>query len=402
LTAPADPPAESRPRGVGTLLGTLIWTTFLVSGASTSIAPFLRDMAQDLGAGLAAVGNLVGLLSAAWGVMSAMAGSASDRFGRRPILVSGVLALAVARGGLALAESYGTAAAWQFAAGLGGGTFMGTVFAAVSDRVPAAARGRALGWVLTGQSLSLVLGTPLYTFLGALAGWRGSIGIQAAATLLTAVAVWVVVPPGASRHLSGSRPRVCVARLLTPRLVALLAASAMERACFSGMAVYLATYLLTVYEISLPALAVALALVALGNLAGNLLGGQVADHFPARPLSYAASAVLTALLGLPLMLWRPGLGVSVALGFAYSLANAVGRPSLMAALSEVSSEARGAILGLNITTGSVGWLGATALGGWLITRFGFGSLGVFSSLAALAGAALAAGTLAAPRDLAAR
>src|SRR5262249_53662885 len=158
-----------------------------------------------------------------------------------------------------------------------------------------------LGWVLTGQSLSLVLGTPLYTFLGALAGWRGSIGIQAAATLLTAVAVWVVGPPGAPRPLSGSRPRVCVARLLPPRLVALLAASALERACFSGMAVYLAPYLLTVYEISLPALALALALVALGNLAGNLLGGQVADHFPARPLSYAASAVLTALLGLPLM-----------------------------------------------------------------------------------------------------
>jgi len=200
------------------------------------------------------------------------------------------------------------------------------------------------------------------------------------------------VPPGASRHLSGSRPRVSIARLLTPRLLALLAASAMERACFSGMAVYLATYLLTVYGIGLPALAVALALVALGNLAGNLLGGQVADRLPARPLSYAASAVLTALLALPLMLWQPGLGVSVTLGFAYSLANAVGRPSLMAALSEVSSDARGTILGLNITSGSVGWLGATALGGWLITRYGFGSLGVFSALAALGGAALAAGT----------
>jgi predicted MFS family arabinose efflux permease len=89
------------------------------------------------------------------------------------------------------------------------------------------------------------------------------------------------------------------------------------------------------------------------------------------------------------MLWQPGLAASVGLGFAYSLANAVGRPPLMAALSEVSSEARGAILGLNITTGSVGWLGATALGGWLITRFGFGSLGVFSAVTALAGAALA-------------
>jgi predicted MFS family arabinose efflux permease len=392
LTVTPDPAAASRPRGAAILLGTLIWATFLVSGASTSIAPFLRDIARDLGTELASVGNLVGLLSTAWGVMSVMAGSASDRLGRRPTLAGGVLALAAARGGLALAGSYGTAAAWQFAAGLGGGAFMGTVFAAVSDRMPAATRGRALGWVLTGQSLSLVLGTPLYTFLGALAGWRGSIGIQAAATLLTAVAVWVVVPAGAAHPAAGALPRISVTRLLTPRLVALLAASAMERACFSGMAVYLATYLLTAYGISLTALAVALALIALGNLAGNIAGGQVADRLPDRPLSYAASAVLTGLLALPLMLWQPGLAVSVALGFAYSFANAVGRPSLMAALSEVSSEARGAILGLNITTGSVGWLGATALGGWLITRYGFGSLGIFSALAALGGAALAAGT----------
>ena len=134
-------------------------------------------------------------------------------------------------------------------------------------------------------------------------------------------------------------------------------------------------------------------LAQLGNLLGNILGGQVADRLPARPLAYAASAVLTAALALPLMLWRPGLGVSVALGFAYSLANAVGRPSLMAALSDVSSEARGVILGLNITTGSIGWLGATAIGGWLITHHGFVSLGIFSAVAALGGATLAAGSM---------
>jgi predicted MFS family arabinose efflux permease len=54
----------------------------------------------------------------------------------------------------------------------------------------------------------------------------------------------------------------------------------------------------------------------------------------------------------------------------------------------VSSGARGAVLGLNITTGSFGWLGAATLGGWLIDRYGFGGLGIVSAAAALAGAAL--------------
>ena len=91
-------------------------------------------------------------------------------------------------------------------------------------------------------------------------------------------------------------------------------------------------------------------------------------------------------LGLPLMLWHPGVTLSVALGFAYSLANAAGRPALMATLSEVPAEVRGAILGLNVTMSSVGWLGAAALGGWLVARHGFGSLGLLTAAVSLSGA----------------
>jgi predicted MFS family arabinose efflux permease len=62
----------------------------------------------------------------------------------------------------------------------------------------------------------------------------------------------------------------------------------------------------------------------------------------------------------------------------------------MAALSEVPGEVRGVVLGLNMTMASIGWLGAAALGGWLVGRYGFGSLGVLTAIAAAAGAALAA------------
>ena len=117
----------------------------MIAGAATAIAPFLLDMARDLGTGLAAVANLIAILSVAWGVMSLVAGSASDRLGRRPILLATLLCCAVSRVGLAAAESYGAAVAWQIVGGLGGGGFMGTVFAAVSDHVGPAARGRALG-----------------------------------------------------------------------------------------------------------------------------------------------------------------------------------------------------------------------------------------------------------------
>jgi predicted MFS family arabinose efflux permease len=372
------------------MLATLSAVTFLVTGSGIALSPFLLDIARDLGTTLAAVANLVAGMSITWGAVSVVAGAASDRIGRRPVLVAAVLTLGAARIGLALSQSYGTAGMWQLLAGVGGGGFMGTVFATVSDRVPAAQRGRALGWVITGQSLSLVIGVPLVTLLGAVGGWRAAVAAHAGTTLLGAGALWLAVPGRRAAPAPPGQPGRILRGLVGRRILALLLASTMERTCFAAMAVYLATFLLTTYGVAMQALALALALVALGNLAGNVLGGWLADRVTARPLAFAATSAATGTLALPLMLWRPGLTVSVLLGFAYSLANAAGRPALMAALSEVPAEVRGALLGLNVTMSSLGWLGATALGGWLIGRHGFGSLGILAATAAGTGALLAA------------
>jgi predicted MFS family arabinose efflux permease len=374
------------PRGT---LATLSVVTFLVTGSAISLAPFLLDVARDLDASLAAVANLVAVMSVSWGVVSVTAGAASDRIGRRPVLVAAVLTLGAARLGLALSQAYAPAAMWQLLAGVGGGGFMGTVFATVSDRVPPAQRGRALGWVITGQSLSLVVGVPLVTLLGAFGGWRVAIATHAGTALVAAAAVWIAVPGGATAPVAPGRSRPRLRGLVGTRILALLLANTMERTCFAAVSVYLATFLLTAYGVPMQALALALALVALGNLGGNLLGGWLADRVLARPLVFAVTSTVTGVLGLPLLLWRPGVALSVALGFAYSLANAAGRPALMAALSEVPAEVRGAILGLNVTMSSVGWLGAAALGGWLVGRHGFGSLGALTAAAAGAGALLA-------------
>ena len=371
------------------MLVVLCLATFLVTSTGTILAPFLLDMARDLETDLAAVANLIAVSSMTWGATSLVAGLSSDRIGRRPVLLTGLAALSTALLGVASAASYSWLLGWQLVAGIGGGAYMGTVFATVSDQVAPSQRGRALGWVITGQSLSFVLGVPLVTFIGSFAGWRGAILSQALATIVTAAAVWLAVPRAAAQRAERPGSAAAIRKLLDLRVLALLASGTMERACFAGLAVYLATYLLTSYGVSLQALAVGLALVALGNLVGNVLGSQISDRLSARPLFFAGSSVATGLLALPLLLWQPGVAISIGLGFAYALTNALGRPALLAALSEVPAEVRGAVLGLNITCASFGWLGATALGGWLITQSGFDSLGIFSAVAGLAGAALA-------------
>ena len=374
-------------RQVLTMLGALCTATFFVTSTGVSTAPFMNQLTRDLSSSLPAIAHLFSIQALAWGTASFVAGMLSDRIGRRAILVAGVVLIGLTRVGFAAADTYAGAVLWHIAGGLGGGAFMGVVYAAVSEHVEPGIRGRAMSWVITGQSLSLVLGVPLVTLLGAFGGWRGAIAVHGGFLLLCAIAVRLATPPDPSRHHAEHR-KIPYRAILKPRFISLLAAGTTERVCFGVIALFLPIYLQRAYEVSLSSLAVVLGVVALGNLAGNIVGGRIADRTRSRARVFAIGSALTAVLALPLLGWHPHLWVSVFLGFAFSFVNAAGRPSLLAILASVPSEVRGAILGLNITMASMGWLLAGSIGGWLISTSGFVGLGAFAAGVAAIGTAL--------------
>jgi DHA1 family inner membrane transport protein len=369
----------------------------LSTATSIGITPFLLDMTRDLQVDLTAAATLVAVQSASWGIASLFAGAASDRLGRRPLLFFGLLGLVVSSLGVASSQSYAWVAFWRLVGGLGGGSYMGSVFATVSDQFPVTARGRSLGWVVTGQSLALVLGVPAMTLAGTVAGWRGAVLALAVLIALAAVAVWLLVPRSAGRPSGQPLPIRAVVRLVGPRVLALFAATTTERVCYAAVAVYLPTYLLTHYAIDAPRLALGLGVVAIGNLLGNVIGGQLSDRLPSPQLTLAASLVGAGALALPVLGWAPSLPLTVALAFLYTLVNATGRPTAITLLSQVSNEARGAVLGLNITFSSFGWIGATTLGGVVVAAAGFGGLAVLTFGFGLLGGTLALLTWAVPR-----
>ncbi|MFN8524315.1 MAG: MFS transporter [Chloroflexota bacterium] len=363
--------------------------TFVINVNATSLAPFLLQIADELAVGMLAAGILIAVSSVVWGTASAFSGALSDRFGRKPLLIGGLALLIVSPLGLASAQSYPAAVFWRVLSGVGGGTFMGSVFATVADRFPSERRGQALGWIVTGMSLSMVAGVPGVTFLGSLLGWRGAIASQAVAIAAALVLVIMVVPGGVLDGRSRRSSSVPLRQVLRPRVVALLLANTMERLCYAGVVVYLATFLIATYGLDYATLALILALVAIGNLAGNMVGGFLADHLPDRLLTAAGALVATGLLAWPLLGLEPGIWISAGIGVCYTFVNAIARPALLATLSDVSAEARGAVMGMTSTFASFGWLAASAVGGLLIASVGFGALGALASLVAFAGASLA-------------
>ena len=371
-----------------TLLAAAALTMFTVTASGTTRAPFLIDMARDLSVSVAHVADLVAVSSVSWAATSMVAGAGSDRWGRRPFLIGGPLALAFATVGIATAGSFLTVAAWVTVAGGCCGLFSGVIFAEVSARVSATQQGRALGWVMTGQSLTLLIGVPLAALVGSWIGWRGVHVCMAGFALATAISMFAA---SASRddQLSTATRMPSMRTALSRPVMRLLCMGITERICYALVGVYYATFLQATYALTPALVALPLAVFALGNIIGTVLGGQLADKLPDRLAIFGAAMLGSAIAALALFGWQTDVQTSVGLGFAYVFFNAIARPSLMASLSDVPEHVRGTVMGLNVACNSIGWLSAASLGGWMIGLYGFAGFGPLAAAVATAGAILA-------------
>jgi predicted MFS family arabinose efflux permease len=362
---------------------------FTVAASGTTRAPFLIDMARDLSASVPLIANLVAITSVAWGITSIFAGAGSDRWGTRPFLIGGPLGLAVATVGVATGGSFLSVAVWGTIAGGFCGLFSGTVFTEVSSRVLPTQQGRALGWVMSGQSLTLLIGVPLAAWVGSWIGWRGvNVCIAGLALITTACLLATTTRRTRIGPIATARVPSMRAALSRP-VLRLLAMGIAERICYGLVAVYYATFLQSTYGLSLEEVALPLGVFAMGNILGTLLGGQLADRLSNRLAIFAAAMLTSGVAALALFGWQADVQTSVALGFGYVFFNAIARPSLMASLSDVPEHVRGTVMGLNVTSNSIGWLGAAGLGGWMIGSFGFGGFGPLAAAVAVIGGGLA-------------
>lgn len=372
------------------LLAAACLAMFAAACGGTTRAPFLIDMARDLATSLPLIANLMATTSIAWGAASLLAGAGSDRWGRRPFLIGGPLALAASMAGVAVSSSYLWVAVWATAAGACGGAFTGVIMAEASARTIDRQRGRALGWVMAGQSLALLVGVPGAAWIGSFIGWRGvnfCVAAVAAAAALSLLLTTLRPAPGGQR--AAGAPGASYRAALTRPVTRLLVMGVAERICYGLTAVFFATFLQTAYGLSLAGVAVPLATFAVGSILGTILGGQLADRLPNRLHIFAGAMFGSAVLALPLYTWTPGLGVTLALAFGYVLVNAIARPSLMAALANVPDEVRGTVLGLNVTSASFGWLGAASFGGWMLAQQGFAGFGPLAAAVGVLGGLLA-------------
>jgi len=186
----------------------LFITAFVDMVGFALVLPLLPYYAKEYGATALLVGVLVSSFSVAQLAMAPLWGRASDRYGRRPMIIAGLALSAVAYAVFAFAGSVWLLLLSRVVQGMGGGT-IGVVQAYVADATPPDQRTRSLGWLSAVTSLGAVVGPAFGSILDQAGGQRAPGLAAAALATLIAVFAWRFLresremrPPGAIRAAS--------------------------------------------------------------------------------------------------------------------------------------------------------------------------------------------------------
>jgi multidrug resistance protein len=148
-------------------LSVLIATSAVDMIGFAMVLPLLPYYALRLQASPETIGLLIASFSVAQLATAPLWGRVSDRYGRRPALMAGLIASAVAYVVFAFAGSVWLLFASRLIQGAGGGT-TGVAQAYVADSIAPRERAQALGWLSAATSLGVMLG-PVIGSLAA--GW---------------------------------------------------------------------------------------------------------------------------------------------------------------------------------------------------------------------------------------
>ena len=157
------------------------------------------------GAGPAGIGLVAAVYPAVWGIGQIWTGHWSDRVGRKPLIVAGMLVQAAALGLLALSGgAFGAAVLAAVALGVGTALVYPTLIAAISDAVAPIARVSIVGVYRFWRDMGYVAGALIAGAVADALSYGGAIAVVAALT--AASGVWVAVEMPRSTAHAGPAP----------------------------------------------------------------------------------------------------------------------------------------------------------------------------------------------------
>jgi multidrug resistance protein len=195
----------------------LMFTAFVDMIGSSMILPLVPYYATRMGATGLAIGFILASFSIGQLVSAPTWGRFSDRYGRRPAIILGLIVSVAAYLVFAYAGSLALLLVSRFVQGIGAGT-VGVLQAYVADAIKEEERATSLGWLSASTSLGVVFGPAFGSMLTVFWGYRAP-GLGAAVLCLGIIGfAWRYLREASGEttytRLAALRPRAGRAALL--------------------------------------------------------------------------------------------------------------------------------------------------------------------------------------------
>jgi MFS family permease len=375
-----SPDSESRPmsnmsyRWVVVAAGGLMGCVAI--GAMFSLPVFLQPMSQATGWSRTGISSAMTLGFIAMGFASFGWGALLDKFGPRPVLLTGASLLGLS---IALASRASSLLEFQIVYGLFVGVAAGAIFAPLMATVTGwfdTHRSLAVSLVSAGMGMAPVTVSPFAAWLISSHDWRTSqliIGIAALIVLIPA-ALLVRAPPAVVESNRGGPasptdgPGMTVSEALRSRpLIILVLTNFCCCATHSGPIFHTVSYALTC-GIPIAAAVSIYSVEGLAGLAGRVVFGLAGDRFGAKPVLVAG--LLVQAFGAGAYFFARQLSEFYAVAIVFGLAYAGVMP-LYAVLARENFPMRmmGTIIGATAMAGSLGMAFGPLAGGWIYDAY---------------------------------
>ena len=171
-----------------------VWVTTLMAaailmitmGTRQSMGLYVGPLNTDTGLGIVSISLAMAIGQFVWGAIQPIAGACADKFGPRPVLLSGLLILVL---GSALTPFVSSQLGLILTLGLltaigSGACSFSVLLGAVAQRIPATSRGTASGIINAGSSFGQFVFAPIIGKLIQWVGWMSTMWTMAAVALL--------------------------------------------------------------------------------------------------------------------------------------------------------------------------------------------------------------------------
>lgn len=327
----------------------------------------LPSIADSLGTSEPTAGHVISAYALGVVVGAPLIAALTARMSRRTLLIALMIAFTVGNAATVLAQSYGMLMFARFVAGLPHGAYFGVASLVAAHLSGPASRAKAVGQVMLGLSVANVVGVPAATWLGSTLGWRAAFVVVAVIGLLTIAALCWYLPSLTGMKITN--PMTELGALVRPQVWFTLFIGIVGFGGMFAFYTYINTTLTTVSGVSESLIPIALMLFGLGMVAGNIVGGALADRGVIRAITIGLVAIMLMLLLFTLV--ASNAWAALALTFLIGLSGTALTPALQIRLMDVADDAQTLAAALNHSALNIANAGGAWLGG-LVIAAGYG------------------------------